>query len=44
MMDTNKMETHIDILGWLVILGSLAGVIMHGIGRLFMRAGNREEE
>ena len=25
----------VDALGWLVVLGSLIGVIVHGLGRIF---------
>jgi hypothetical protein len=32
----------IDTLGWLVILGSLAGVSLHGIGRIFTNGKNRK--
>jgi octaheme c-type cytochrome (tetrathionate reductase family) len=34
----------IDTLGWLLILGSLVGVVIHGIGRIFTNARSREEE
>ncbi|SLM27958.1 Cytochrome c family protein [Desulfamplus magnetovallimortis] len=31
----------IDSLGWLVVLGSLAGVSLHGLGRFFTRNGKK---
>ncbi len=31
-----------DTLGWLSVLGALAGVLLHGIGRFFMRNGKEE--
>jgi octaheme c-type cytochrome (tetrathionate reductase family) len=34
----------IDTLGWLLIVGSLAGVVIHGIGRIFTNARSRREE
>ena len=33
----------IDYGGWLLILGSLGGVFVHGVGRLFSRNGRRNE-
>ena len=32
----------IDTLGWLVILGSLVGVSLHGIGRIFTNGNNKK--
>jgi len=32
----------IDTLGWLVILGSLVGVSLHGIGRIFTNGRNKK--
>ena len=34
----------IDTLGWLLIIGSLAGVVIHGIGRMFTKARKRGED
>ena len=34
----------IDTLGWLLVLGSLLGVVIHGIGRLFTNGKKREEK
>jgi octaheme c-type cytochrome (tetrathionate reductase family) len=34
----------IDTLGWILILGSLIGVIIHGLGRIFTNAARRGEE
>jgi len=34
----------VDTLGWLLILGSLAGVVIHGIGRVFTNGRSRGEE
>ena len=31
-----------DTIGWLSVLGALAGVLLHGIGRFFMRNGKEE--
>ena len=32
----------IDTLGWLAVLGALAGVALHGLGRAFSRKGGKE--
>jgi len=32
----------IDILGWISVLGALAGVLLHGIGRFFIRNGKED--
>jgi len=34
----------VETLGWILVLGSLAGVLLHGFGRLFSRRGRGEEE
>ena len=34
----------IDTLGWLLVLGSLIGVVIHGIGRVFTSDKSREEK
>jgi octaheme c-type cytochrome (tetrathionate reductase family) len=34
----------VDILGWLVVLGSIAGVCFHGIGRALTRGRNSRKE
>jgi hypothetical protein len=34
----------IDTLGWIFILGSLIGVVIHGIGRIFAVGRRRKEE
>ena len=34
----------IDTLGWILILGSLIGVVIHGMGRVFTERGRRKEE
>ena len=33
----------IDSLGWILVLGSLVGVIMHGLGRIFTGTGRKEK-
>ena len=33
----------IDSLGWILVLGSLVGVIMHGLGRIFAGSGRKEK-
>ena len=30
----------LDILGWITVLGSLAGVVLHGVGRFFANGKN----
>jgi hypothetical protein len=32
----------IDTLGWLVVLGSLVGVVLHGVGRVFTNGKNNK--
>jgi hypothetical protein len=32
----------LDILGWVVVFGSLAGVVLHGLGRIFAASGRKE--
>jgi hypothetical protein len=34
----------IDTLGWLLILGSFVGVVIHGLARIFTNARSRKEE
>jgi octaheme c-type cytochrome (tetrathionate reductase family) len=34
----------VDTLGWLLVLGSLIGVLIHGIGRIFTNSKSREEK
>ncbi len=36
--------TFVDSLGWLVVLGSLCGVTLHGLGRFFTRNGKNNEK
>jgi hypothetical protein len=32
----------LDVMGWIVVLGSLLGVLVHGLGRFFTN-GRKEE-
>jgi hypothetical protein len=32
----------LDILGWMAVLGALAGVVLHGFGRLFTRGNGKK--
>jgi hypothetical protein len=32
----------LDILGWILVIGSLAGVLVHGLGRIFTANGRKE--
>jgi len=34
----------VDVLGWMLILGSILGVTLHGLGRMFTRGKNGEED
>lgn len=34
----------VDTLGWLVVIGSLIGVFLHGLGRAFTRGNGRKKE
>jgi hypothetical protein len=34
----------IDILGWLAVFGSLGGVFIHGLGRIFTNGKRRKKE
>ena len=33
----------INFLGWALVIGSLAGVLLHALGRIFATAGKKEE-
>ena len=34
----------IETLGWILVIGSLVGVIVHGLGRIFASGGSKEED
>jgi hypothetical protein len=34
----------IETLGWLLVIGSLVGVLIHGLGRIFTNVREKEEE
>lgn len=43
-MPARDSSTVINILGWLLVFGSLIGVIIHGLGRVFSTGRDKEED
>ena len=41
-MPGRDKSTPVDSLGWLIVLGSLGGVGLHGLGRFFTRKNAKE--
>jgi hypothetical protein len=33
----------LDTFGWIVVIGSLLGVVLHGLGRMFTANGRKEK-